>query len=77
MTHIHKFSYETGYSYNGYRVCIQKKGINFVKYVSAKEIGWDGAEKEAIKVKNNLVENLAKCHTQDDVINFYIEWKKK
>lgn len=77
MKHISKIETELGHSLNGYRVCMQKKGIVFCKYVLVTHMSWEEAERKAITIEEELTTNLAACNTQDEVINFYLEWRKK
>lgn len=77
MQHISEISYEKGHTFNGYRVNIQRKGVIFCEYVSAKGDNWEVAKEKAIKLRDKLMESLSKCHNQDEVINFYIKWKKQ
>lgn len=77
MKHITKNKTELGHASNGYRVCMQKKGIVFCKYVLVTKMSWEEAEREAIAIEEYLTEKLAECNTQDEVINFYLEWRKK
>lgn len=55
---------------------MQRKGVVFCKYIPAKE-NWEAAEKKAIKLEAYLANNLKKCNSQDDAIQFYLEWRKK
>lgn len=77
MKHITKCTYEQGHSFNGYRVAMQRKGVVFCKYISAKDNNWQAAEKQAIKLEAYLAKNLKKCNSQDDAVQFYLEWRKK
>ncbi len=66
--HITKYSYEDGHSFNGFRVAVFKKGINFQKYISSKHIGWDAALKEAKRIEAELIGELACCQTREDIL---------
>ena len=74
MKHISEYSYEKGNTFNGYRVSILKKGIQFCKYISGSKLGMESALKEAIRVEADLVEQLAECHTVDELLEFKKLW---
>ena len=69
--HITKYSYEDGHVFNGFRVAIYKKGINFQKYISIKGIGWDAAMEDAKQLEAELVDLLKNCRTRDEVLEVF------
>ena len=77
MKHITIQSYDKGHAFDGYRVAMQKKGITFCKYFSIKDSSWEEAEKHAIECEEYLSQMLNACNTQNEVIKFYLEWRKK
>jgi hypothetical protein len=74
MKHISEYNYGKGHSFNGYRVSILRKGIQFCKYISASKIGMEAALKEAIRVEADLSEQLAECLTVDELLEFKKLW---
>lgn len=77
MRHITEYSTERGHAFNGFRVQMQKKWMNFTKYVSCKGRTREEALEEAMEIERDLRYSLAECKTGNDILKLYKEWKKK
>lgn len=77
MKHITEYSTERGHAFNGFRVQMQKKWMNFTKYVSSKGRTREEALEEAMEIERDLRYSLAECKTENDILKLYKEWKKK
>lgn len=77
MKHITEYSTERGHAFNGFRVQMQKKWMNFTKYVSSKGRTREEALEEAMEIERDLRYSLAECKTGNDILKLYKEWKKK
>ena len=75
MKHISEYNYEKGHDFNGFRVQILKKGIEFRKYISSKKLGRDAALAEAIRIESELAANLKKYNTLEELIEFKKTWE--
>lgn len=74
MKHITEYNYEYGHTFNGFRVSVLKKGIEFRKYVTSKKIGRDAALAKAIRLEAKLVKDLKKYNTMTELIEFKELW---
>lgn len=74
MKHITEYSYENGHDFNGFRVHILKKGIEFRKYVPCRLIGRDEALKRAIQIEAELAKELKNLKSIDEIIEFKKTW---
>lgn len=68
---------ERGHDFNGFRVQIQKKWMNFTKYVSSKDRTREEALEEAMEIERDLRYKLAECETENDIQKLYKKWRKK
>lgn len=77
MKHITEYSTEHGHAFNGFRVQIQKKWMNFTKYVSSKGRTREEALEEAMEIERDLRYRLDECKSDMDIMKLYLQWKKK
>lgn len=75
MKHITEYNYANGHTFNGFRVSILKKGIEFRKYITSKKIGRDAALAEAIRLEAELAENLKKLDSVSELVAFKETWQ--
>lgn len=75
LKHITEYNYDMGHSFNGFRVSMLKKGIEFRKYVSSKGIGRTKALARAIELEGKLSSNLKGCNTLDELLEFKKIWE--
>ncbi|MBQ5664646.1 MAG: hypothetical protein IIV41_02135 [Akkermansia sp.] len=45
---VREYSYDKGHSFCGYRACMQIRGVEYCRYFSARELGWENAFNAAV-----------------------------
>ncbi len=75
--HLTRYSREKT-SFDGWRVCISKRGLMFTKYMSDREFGGEQASYEAAKaLRDEILERLKKSPAHEVIPEFQARYARR